>query len=133
MLVEHRVHSARARCTRRGQVLHIDYSGVLSLSSLDELERRTLPDRRAASVSFERMDGAVMTLSGPIAANPLNYPFGTPPSAVIVPYDLYDRSIAYCESLARIGVLRVPFLPDEIDVALRWASCFSAGKTSLSV
>lgn len=133
MLIEHRAHSARAKCSRRGSVLHIDYSGVLSAASISDLERRVLPDRRGAWASFERMDNAVMALSGPVIICPENYPAWVPPSAVIVPPSMYERSMAFCHRLAALGVLRVPFLPDEIETALLWVGCFSGHRTQLPV
>ena len=130
MLVEHRAYSARAKCTRRGHLLHIDYLGVLSSASFRALERLTLPSRMDSMASFERMDAALMALAGPIVIPRENYPPNIPPSAVIVPPALWERSTLFCLMLAKLGVLRVPFLPDETEVALRWAACFAGGRAS---
>jgi len=122
MVKDHRHHSARALVDRRGETLKITFSGSISLTSVDALERRLLPDRRGMVVSIERMDAALTMFSGPVTVDPINFPPWTPPSVVIVREDQYERQQEFCRLLALKGLIRVPFLPTQIE----WARAFVA-------
>ncbi len=127
MLVEQRHHSARARCTRHGDILHVDYSGSISLDSIDVLESRLLPSRRGAAASIDRLDTAIVLFSGPVRVSPDNYPLWIPPSAVIVPHDQMQRAREFCELLWKIGVLRTAWYPEHLGHALNWCNAVGTG------
>lgn len=117
LIGDHRHHSARARSERRGQTVHITYSGVITGPSLAMLERRLLPDRRSASASFERMDGALTLFR---RAGDYIVDEWRPPSAVIVRDDQMDGADDANRLLARRGVIRTAWLPECASEALAW-------------
>lgn len=117
---DHRHHSARAMTDRRGNTLEINFSGSISLASMDVLERRVLPDRRGISVSLECMDKALTMFGGLVALNPLHFPEWTPPAAVIVREDQYERQLEVSRQMALRGLISVPFLSSQ----LAWAKAF---------
>lgn len=121
---EFRHHSARAVCVMRNGILQISYSGPITLKAIDVLESRVLPIRYGASAAIERMDTAMLAWAGPVNVSNENFPLGTPPSAVIVPEDQYDRTKEFCSLLARLGVLRMAFRPSQADLAREWADCY---------
>lgn len=117
---DHRHHSARAMTDRRGNTLGINFSGSVSLASMDVLERRVLPDRRGLAVSLERMDKALTMFGGLVAVNPLHFPDWTPPAAVIVREDQMDYQRELSRQMAMLGLIRVPFLTSQLE----WAQAF---------
>ena len=120
--IEHR--GARAKVRRQGDLLHIGYTGPISLKSIDVLESRVRPYRIGAAASLERLETAMLAWAGPVSVSAANWPVWTPPSAVIVAHDNYDRTIEFCSLLARLGVMRMAFLPHQIDLAHEWVECF---------
>lgn len=118
---DHRNHSARALCDRRGKMLEINFSGSISLASIDVLERRLLPDRRGISVTLERMDKALTMFGVMVAVNPLNFPEWTPAAAVIVRDDQYEHQVEVSRQMALLGLIRLPFLTSQ----LAWAQAFA--------
>lgn len=119
-------HSARARCTKHGGILRVGYSGPITLDSIVFLESKVLPIRYGMAAVLERMDTAMLTWNGPVEIALENYPIWMPPSAVIVPSDHYDMAIEYCSLLGRLGVLRMPFRPEQAALAQEWVNCFQA-------
>lgn len=123
---EFRHHSARAACTKHGDILQICYSGPITLKGIDVLERRVLPVRYGASAVLERMDTAMLAWAGPVTVTEENFPLWSPPSAVVVPDDQYDRTIEFCSMLGKMGVLRMAFRPRHAALAQEWVRCFQA-------
>lgn len=119
-------HSARAKCTKHGDILKVGYSGPITLDTMIVLQAKVLPIRYGMSAVLERMDTAMLAWSGPVSVKRENYPSWMPPSAVIVPAEYYKRAIEYCALLGRLGVLRMPFLPEQAAVAQEWVDCFQA-------
>ena len=74
MLVEHRHHSARAKCAQRGQILHIDYSGPIDLPTTHLFDGLVLPSRMACISSFERMDRAMTMFTDASAMHSVYWP-----------------------------------------------------------
>lgn len=124
-------HSAKARCTRHGDLLRIVYSGPITLESMFILQGLVLPIRRGMAAVVERMDTAMILLSVPkVVTHVENYPRWLPPSAIIVPAHQQKQANKYCSLLAKMGVLRVAFRPDQLDLAHEWADCYRAkGRT----
>lgn len=122
MVIEHRHHSASARTNRQGALLHIDFFGPICQKSSDSLCRQLLPDRLGMAVSLERLDAALTLYTSPIKFDPLNYPYWTPPSAVVVRPDQFEAEKEFCHQLALMGLIRVPFLVSQLD----WAHAFVA-------
>ena len=115
----YRHQSATARCTLSGQVLSIDYTGAISKKGFRALDCATRPLRQAASVVFERMDAALtMDVTGAACAHVWHA--SSPPSVVIVRPDQYAYSLAFCAQLARLGVVRLTFLPEHLHHARRF-------------
>ena len=120
---DHRHHSARALLDRRGNTLQINFSGAISQASIDVLEWRLLPDRRGASVTLEYFDTALTMYGGPVTVDPFNFPSWTPPAAVIVREDQFERQQEFCRQLLmQQGVIRVPFLTSQLE----WAQAYVA-------
>ena len=126
MLVNHRHHSARARCVKRGNLLHIDYTGSISLDSIDVLEGLVLPNRDGASAVIERLDTAIVLFAGPVRVSSANYPPWLPPSAVIVPHDQMQRSREFCLLLGKIGILRTAWYPEHLHLAQAWCEAIKS-------
>ena len=115
-----RFGSAVARCELVNGVLHIDYSGGISQQRFHGIDLAALRLRNLAGVALERMDKA-FTAVGPADVCDAAWPPGTPPSAVIVNDAQYRFSADFCAQLADRGILRMAFLPHQVDHALRWA------------
>ena len=127
MLIEHRHYSAKARCSKRGSLLQVDYTGPVTLDSIDYLEGMVLPSRRSMGASIDRLDTAIVLFAGPVRVSSENYPDWIPPSAVIVPHDQMQRSREFCELLWKVGVLRTAWYPEHIDHARRWCDAVGMG------
>lgn len=117
---EHRIHSARARCDRRGRELHIDYLGSISPATEIDLCRRVLPGRRGARACLERIDAALTMPAYPPVIDVESFPVWVPPIAIIVRPDQMAHSLAVNLLLAKVGVIRMSWLPDQIEQAQRW-------------
>jgi hypothetical protein len=117
---DYRHYSARATTERRGRTLHVTFSGPIGGAAIEVLERRVLPDRRASVVSLDRLDRALTIWDGPAQVNVQNWPQWVPPAAVIVREDQYERHAEFCRLLAQRGLIRVPFLPSQLE----WAQAF---------
>ena len=124
---EHRHHTARARYARRNGLLVVDYTGPITVDTMEMFERRLLPDRRACAAAIERLDTAIVLFAGPPRQASGCYPPGTPPSAVIVPHDQMQRSREFCELLWKVGVLRTAWYPEHVDHARRWCDAVGMG------
>jgi len=118
---EHRIHSARARCERRGSTLHIDYSGVIGQATAVALCRRVLPERRGAVACLERIDAALTMPAYPAVIDVESFPPWSPPMAIIVRQDQLAHSQAVNALLAGIGVIRTSWLPEHAAHAANWA------------
>jgi len=123
---EHRCHTARARYTRRNGLLVVDYTGPITIDTMEMFERRLLPDRRACSAAIERLDTAIILFTGPARLASGCYPLGTPPSAVIVPHDQMQQAKEFCAMLGRLGVIRTAWLPEHHDIARRWCEAIGS-------
>jgi hypothetical protein len=120
-------HAAKAKCTRHGDLLRIGYSGPITLDSMYVLQGMVLPSRRGVSAVIERMDTAMILLSVPkVITRTENYPRWLPPSAIIVPAHQQKQANEYFSLLAKMGVLRVAFRPDQLDLANEWVDCYRA-------
>ena len=122
---EHRCHTARAKYSRRNGLLQVDYTGPITLDTMEFFERRLLPDRRASTAFIDRLDTAIVLFAGPVRFTEGIYLKGMPPSAVIVPDDQMDRAIEFCSALGRAGVIRTAWLPEHLEHARHW--CVSVG------
>lgn len=100
-------------------VLHINYSGGIGIASLHKLDMELQPLRKMAPVALERMDQAFTAVTDAVVCEPAWLP-GTPPSAVIVRDDQYLLSLEFCARLSRRGILRLTFLPHQVEHAIRW-------------
>lgn len=118
-------HSSIARAVKRGDRLAIDYSGPMTLDSINKLERMVLPDKMMTLGAFERIDSALTMWTRPVEVCRINYPSGTPPSAVIVRPDQYARSLEFCALLERCGVIRTCWLPEQTVIADLWLAQFA--------
>lgn len=127
--VEFRHHGAQAKVQRVGSLLHIGYTGPISLKTIDSLEGMIRPCRWGVAASLERMDTAMLAWAGPVSVNEINFPRWTPPSAVIVGRENYSRTKEFCSLLGRLGVLRVAFLPHQLDLAQEWVDCYRQEQT----
>ena len=121
MVVEHRHHSARAKTSRQGQTLRIDYSGLIDLPTIQLFDTLVLPSRLDCVSSIEHMELA-LTMFPPEAGIQRKCWLGwVPPSAVIVREDQQSASALFCENLATYGILRQTFLQHQQDLAAIWA------------
>ena len=123
---EHRSHSARARCERRAGLLQIDYSGSISQATAIALCRRVLPERRGVMACLERIDSALTMLDYPPILNTKSFPAWIPPITIIVRADQMAHSLAVNLLLARGGVIRMSWLPDQIEQARGWVAQMGA-------
>lgn len=119
-LIHH--HSARAAFERRGGILHIDYSGVLTLDGIRHIDRQMLPMRQGASSSLERMDKAMTVFQPYQFIDGDSWPLGTPPSAVIVRDDQYASAMEFSRILALHGVVRMCWHLARASEAQAWVS-----------
>jgi len=120
MATTYQHHSGRAKCERRGRVVHIDYSGMITLDGIHHLDRIMQHERVCMAHSIERMDCAVTTFDTCGTIDRDVWHVGIPPSAVIVRPDQYQASLEFCRLLARLGVDRMCWLEHQIPIANLW-------------
>lgn len=116
---ELRSSSAVTRCEYvEGGVLLARHSGIFG-----HPEARSIVPRLAASYCdgiIERYDGAI-TIFSEEAKQP-EYRVPDIPWALIVREDQYHQAVEFCTYLATCGVMRTAWLPQHVDLALRWCS-----------
>lgn len=113
---DYRYHSARAKCTRRGRVLYIDYSGAISQPSFRALDMATREQRQGTAAAFECMAKA-LTLGGVVCINESVWRPDTPPSVMVVRPDQYDQALEFSRQLLMLGVVRLIFLTSQTQLA----------------
>jgi len=72
--------------------------------------------RKLHPIALERMDSAITMLSE-VSINEVAWPYGTPPSIVVVREDQYAQSMEFCRLLSMRGIVRFTYLLTQLDRA----------------
>ena len=102
-------------------VLHLDYFGVLSGSTIGSLWREAANHGESANALVIRIDRAVLAYQDMAEIAESQFRWQQMPGAIIVRPDQECEVREYCRQLASIGLLRLSFLEDELDLAYQWA------------
>ena len=102
-------------------MLHVDYSGAISLRAMGEFDRHLLPLRAGVHLVIENFERAITLFTHRVALDRRNWPDWAPPSAAIVRLDQQSASVIFCAQLREIDVLRQTFLQNQAALATVWA------------
>jgi hypothetical protein len=115
-------HSARATFRAAGRdVLEVVYTGVVSDDAVQGLVPPVLQALDGEQVFVARMDTAVTLLQGRPAPPAGAYRPGGAAAAIVVRRDQLAVWGEYVQAVREIGLRRVIFLSDEVEMARRWA------------
>lgn len=107
-------------------VLHLDYFGVLSGATLGKLWREAANHGSNANALVIRIDRAVLAYQDMADIAESQFRWQQMPGAIVVRPDQEYEVREYCRQLASIGLLRLSFLEDELNLAYQWADRHAA-------
>ena len=102
-------------------VLHLDYFGVLSGATIGYLWREAANHGEWANALVIRIDRAVLAYQDMAEIAESQFRWQEMPGAIVVRLDQEEQVREYCRQLASIGLMRLSFLEDELDLAYQWA------------
>ena len=124
----YRYNAAQASCYQVSDWLwQADYTGPLCVKSAISLSRRFLRVSTGARATIERQDKALSLFVSPTPERMLGYLIGSPPGCIIVDEAQFTQTQAFCRMLAGMGVIRKPFRPSQIGLALEWSAAMIRG------
>jgi hypothetical protein len=119
----YRHNSAQAKCKAKPDGLWlVDYRGPLCNTSALVLGRLVTMHTRGARATIERTDKALIVMTGSVLSNSFDYLIGSPPGCIICADEAWEQTHEFCRVLARIGVIRVAFRPDELADAFEFSA-----------
>lgn len=112
----------RAACAKikKKNCWETDYSGLLCRSASLQLGRYVRGITGYAPVVERLTSSLIATGDEPFELGQLSYLKGTQPGAIVVRPDQYESISTFCALLAQIGVVRVPFLDENL--AREWVA-----------
>lgn len=119
-MTHYEIGDAVVDCGFFGGVLVADFTGDISLENLYWLDAKLLERKYHAETVLESIADASVHYSNQLRVVESNFPWWSPPSAVIVRADQYPCAWKFCRELARIGVHRTCWLPNQVDLARLW-------------
>lgn len=111
--------AAQARCYASGRVWRADYSGLLTNETGHGICRKFM-SMSAGRMTLERLDRASTAWSGEMIPAKLAYLVGSYPGIIVTREDQFEDTARYCRFLANLGVIRMPFLQDQLEIAQEW-------------